>query len=61
MVTWPGSMSVIIITANQKSLPANLSRPNAYAAMVHESRFPTIATAHMKSELAKNLPKVTPA
>ena len=50
-------MSVIIITANQKSLPANLSRPNAYAAMVQVIRFPTMATAHIRSEFAEEPPE----
>ena len=54
-------MSVTIITANQKPLPANLSRANAYAAIVQDIRFPTMATAHIMSEFAKNLPKDVPA
>ncbi len=56
IVTWNGTMSVLMITANRAVRPRNRSRANAYPASEHSTRLDSTVATATTALLAKNVP-----
>ena len=56
-VTWPGSIRVISIMANQKFRPLKRSRAKAKAAIEQAIRLPMTQVIEITSEFQKKVPK----
>ncbi len=55
VVTWEGSMRVIIMTANQNFFPTNLNRAKAYAVREQKMAFAKALSRQMMKEFLKNV------
>ena len=56
IVTWNGTMSVVMITANRAPRPRNRSRANAYPASEHSTRLQSTVVTATTVLLRKNRP-----
>jgi len=56
IVTWNGTMSVVMITTNSRPRPRKRSRANAYPASEHSTRLLTTVVSATTVLLMKNRP-----